>query len=1092
MSMVLRSDDVEKIQTQKERVEQTKNNATNDDDPTWEILVTKKTRSAITNTQKKNKPHANEANDNEEASGKVAAIKKKNVLEDAEVSKIASSSLKKVVTTHDDVSDEEGEEEGAIDEDRGLFTITEKSTLKWDVFDETMGRLEAKYTKALQSIVSKREELIAEEFAAEYRNAFYNADKKGGKNTQQAAAIAGPSLGEEWWNSSSAKEGWLVEDVHRLQSSKQVDHKEARETHHDDEEANHWPADRDGGKFGARRSRCCSVACWKPVRADEDGGSDYEETGQSSHHLWARWRASKVRCPLQTIFYQTKKNFNNHYGLDTEGKDPRLLKDSDVSEGDWLSVFSHSKDTSSYRVKCSNIRPEQYEDLLIFYMKVYQKRPTNMEVNVSFARAYVLQFSPRAAKAERSVQFAWAIVGEEHNNDLKKFGHFHTHYLRWKVINDVGDSIVGTVNVEEPNIELTPPPPIAPLASHSLSVQLTDDRTKEEKLRALIEDVQCRLTVAKDEHATCLKKLEAGKVQQLSDEKFGKALSLLDKQINATKLKLASIAEDDPVTRIQLASQLEAQESMQAMLEVGSSEPANVPMLTAEVEFLADVVKEKEMQHNLLREMLHRVEVGRRAYICPPPPSVMSPTLDNFTLLANCAGCGLTFCGKFDFLAANMSCGSSGRSKVFSRVKTEDEPSLERIQVVRNEGIGGEDHGSTADTVNLKPAAASVDVHVTATKVMIEIEWLENKVQDLSAANAEEEKVEEEEAEGDNVEEEAEQQELADANKDIAEVLEDLSSQGFSSAELDLGDDSPLGHFHKVLASGRMLVMWVSCHLYIAVDCSAEAEMHVVWMSKIYCLFAATSHPQQFLVWFNQLNLPIAVEDEVLVLILRPSPPVKKKKRKRQKPAVPIEEIVIDRVTSPLQIDLPNLNQCPPHLANDPRVLILDLNGVLLSHFWPGEEMSKHTKRMTEVAYQNGQRVLVRPGALQFLLWCFDHFTVFVWSCAQVSNVSSLVCKAFPKIWNKFAGRIMSQSQCTRHKGDAKVPKTNKPIFYKELSGFWHGNDKYNASDTLIVDDSAYKCFRNLRHCCIILPKLGAVPEHEFDEFLTEKLVNWL
>ncbi|MCO5570801.1 hypothetical protein L7F22_024529 [Adiantum nelumboides] len=275
-------------------------------------------------------------------------------------------------------------------------------------------------------------------------------------------------------------------------------------------------------------------------------------------------------------------------------------------------------------------------------------------------------------------------------------------------------------------------------------------------------------------------------------------VALATMEISATKLKLASVAEDDPITRIQLASKLEAQESMQAVLGVGSSELANVPMLTAEVEFLADVVKEKEMQHNLLQEMLHRVEVGHHAYICPPPPSVMSPTLDNFTLPAKCAGRGLTICGKFDFLAANMSCGSSGRSKVFSRVKTEDEPSLERLQVVRNEGIGGEDHGLAADIVNLKHAAASVDVSVTATKVMIGTKWLENKVQDLSAANAEKEKVEEEEAEGDNVGEEAEQQELADANKDIAEVLEDLSSQGFSLVELDLGDDSPLGHFHKI------------------------------------------------------------------------------------------------------------------------------------------------------------------------------------------------------------------------------------------------------------------------------------------------------
>ncbi|MCO5613195.1 hypothetical protein L7F22_067471 [Adiantum nelumboides] len=765
---------------------------------------------------------------------------------------------------------------------------------------------------------------------------------------------------------------------------------------------------------------------------DIESDSDSKMHKREKLAMTTRWRAPKVRCPLQTIFCQTKKDFNNHYGLDTEGKDPRLLKDSDVSEGDWLSVFSHSRDTSSYRVKCSSIRPEQYEDLLIFYMKVYQKRPTNMEVNVSFARAYVLQFSPRAVKAGRSVQFSWAIVGEEHNNDLKKSGHFHMHYLRWKVINGAGDSIVGTVNIEESNIELTPPPPIAPLASHSLSVQLTDDWTKEGKLSALIEDVQCRLTVAKDEHATCLKKLEARKVQQLNDEKFGKALSLLDEQISATKLKLASVAEDEPIKRIQLASQLEAQESMQAVLGVGSSEPANVPMLTAEVEILADVVKEKEMQHNLLQEMLHRVEVGRRAYICPPPPSVMSPTLDNFTLPAKCAGCGYGHNVNEALMLVVLPCKHTYHSVCFATLCAFTDQCMVQYcsmaipRDAQSTVIWGD------DTVNLKPAAASVDVPVTATKVMIGTEWLENKVQDLSAANAEEEKVEEEEAEGNDVEEEAEQQELADANKDIAEVLEDLSSQGFSSAELDLGDDSPLGHFHKVLASrkghmhlgsrsspakkwkptagGCMLVMWVPCHLYIAVDCSAEAEMHVVWMSKIYCLFAATPHPQHILVRFNQLNLPIAVEDEVLVLILRPPPPVKKKKRKRQKPAVPIEEIVIDRVPPPLQIDLPDLNQCPPPLANDPRVLILDLNGVLLSHFWPGEEIPKHTKRMTEVAYQNGQRVFVRPGALQFLLWCFDHFNVFVWSCAQVSNVSILVCKAFPEIWKKFAGRIMSQS----------------------------------------------------------------------------------
>ncbi|MCO5614467.1 hypothetical protein L7F22_068750 [Adiantum nelumboides] len=316
----------------------------NDDDPTWEIPVTEKKRFAMTNTQKKNKPHINEAKDNEEASGKAMAIEKKKLLEEVDVSKIASSSFKNVVNTRDDASDEEGEEEGA--KDRGLFTIIEKSTLKWDLLDETMRRLEngyvphrarfivslktpqmatadvielvsnnwdpiwmklnedferqledsggdvkgkmlytwdgnhrlrawnaeidrahkddpsyhccvgasmvdvteenegevltvvaqlnrindkgyvrmsyidmlcmAKYTKALQSIVSRWEEFTAEEFAAEYCNAFYTADKKR-KNTRRAVAIADPSLGEEWWNlivglDWSKKPKWLTDD----------------------------------------------------------------------------------------------------------------------------------------------------------------------------------------------------------------------------------------------------------------------------------------------------------------------------------------------------------------------------------------------------------------------------------------------------------------------------------------------------------------------------------------------------------------------------------------------------------------------------------------------------------------------------------------------------------------------------------------------------------------------------------------------------------------------------------------------------------------------------------------------------------------
>lgn len=55
-----------------------------------------------------------------------------------------------------------------------------------------------------------------------------------------------------------------------------------------------------------------------------------------------------------------------------------------------------------------------------------------------------------------------------------------------------------------------------------------------------------------------------------------------------------------------------------------------------------------------------------------------------------------------------------------------------------------------------------------------------------------------------------------------------------------------------------LVVMCVPSHLDVAVDFSIEAKTNVVWMSKIYCLCAATPHPKslvQFLVRFYQLTL---------------------------------------------------------------------------------------------------------------------------------------------------------------------------------------------------------------------------------------------
>lgn len=271
--------------------------------------------------------------------------------------------------------------------------------------------------------------------------------------------------------------------------------------------------------------------------------------------------------------------------------------------------------------------------------------------------------------------------------------------------------------------------------------------------------------------------------------------------------------------------------------------------------------------------------------------------------------------------------------------------------------------------------------------------------------------------------------------------------------------------------------------------------MHVLQVPQVLGLDARFQVYARFQAWnqfselFTHLNIPIIADDGQLKKVLAP----RKKRRIRRKQVVRrVEEIVIDRVLPAVTFELPDLNQKPTSLENDCRALILDLNGVLLCHFWEGQPIPTYTTRMKEVTYSHGQRVFVHEEASAFLLWCIENFTVFIWSCALSANVTRLLRAAFPEMATKLVGQILSQQHCEKHKGDANVLDTKKPIFYKCLSQFWKHNSKFNASNTLIVDDSVYKCFKNLRRCCLIFPKLEDVPLSEIAGFLNGNILNWL
>ncbi|CAO3620884.1 unnamed protein product [Mucor fragilis] len=116
------------------------------------------------------------------------------------------------------------------------------------------------------------------------------------------------------------------------------------------------------------------------------------------------------------------------------------------------------------------------------------------------------------------------------------------------------------------------------------------------------------------------------------------------------------------------------------------------------------------------------------------------------------------------------------------------------------------------------------------------------------------------------------------------------------------------------------------------------------------------------------------------------------------------------------------------------QLLILDLNGTLVSRV------------------RNNKSMYVRPYSQKFLDYVFENFNVMLWSSAQphsVHNMSRLFGKHKEKlsvIWDRTSF------------GLTKSDYNRKVLTIKDLDIVWkHFNGKYNATNTILLDDSPKK-----------------------------------
>lgn len=135
-------------------------------------------------------------------------------------------------------------------------------------------------------------------------------------------------------------------------------------------------------------------------------------------------------------------------------------------------------------------------------------------------------------------------------------------------------------------------------------------------------------------------------------------------------------------------------------------------------------------------------------------------------------------------------------------------------------------------------------------------------------------------------------------------------------------------------------------------------------------------------------------------------------------------------------------------------LLIFDLNGVFVSR-------DRDNAHKTPDFIVNNFNCYIRPGTRKFLKWVHYHFDVAVWSSTMRHNTIPII----KNIWGKNMKHlkfIFTQEQCTYN---GKIDK--KPIFLKKLVYVWEMFPWANYNNTLLIDDSIYKCANNPEYTSI-------------------------
>ena len=140
------------------------------------------------------------------------------------------------------------------------------------------------------------------------------------------------------------------------------------------------------------------------------------------------------------------------------------------------------------------------------------------------------------------------------------------------------------------------------------------------------------------------------------------------------------------------------------------------------------------------------------------------------------------------------------------------------------------------------------------------------------------------------------------------------------------------------------------------------------------------------------------------------------------------------------------------------KLLVLALNGILSYREYA--RASPQKCYVGESRRQGNFLIYERPHMRSFLHYCFEAFTVAVWSSAREYNMRAMLDVYFSNEQKQKLHFAWGQDHCI-DSGERDVSNPNKPLFLKDLHSIWCessgiGNG-FGPENTLLLDDSVYK-----------------------------------